>query len=429
MAEIKPFRGIRYNDERYGDLSPVLAPPYDVISPADYKALRDRSDRNAVQLILREPQPNADRPENETPEAYAPAAKLLDDWLIDETLLQDQAPAVYLLDQEFELNGESRCRRAFVARLRVEAFGRGYVFPHEQTMPGPKADRLALIKATRMNMCQVFGLYRDDGAVRPILEQMAEVDPIAQGTGMDGVRNVLRAVYHPRLIHKLIDAMAPHRIVVADGHHRYETAVTYRDLMRPVRKVPTFDEPYEFVAAAFVATADPGLSIRATHRLVTGVRHFKAQAFFEKAAEDFELEEVPLDAPAILERLAQLAERHAFAIVTRDGSRILVRKMGRREADGVGSKLDAHILHHEIFAGLLQMSPETWEKGGPVRYVQSAAECIDAVNSGDAQFAALLNPTRIDEVEAVAFAGGKMPPKSTYFYPKIPTGTVINPLI
>lgn len=429
LAEIRPFRGIRYNESRFPDLSPVLAPPYDVISAADYRALRERSDYNFVQLILRDPKAPTPPPEKQGPELYEEAAELLEQWIDDETLVQDRVPAVYLLDQTFTVNGETKTRRAFIAGLRVEEFGKGSVFPHEQTMPGPKADRLALMEATRVNMCQVFGLYRDEGAVAAVLEQMRDVDPIAEGVGYDGTKNTLRAVYHPKLLAQLGAAMAPQRIVVADGHHRYETAVAYRDMMRPHDRVPTFKEPYEFVATAFVSTSDPGLDIRATHRLISGIKQLKPETIFEAAAEDFEVEDAPMNAAAILSRMAQFAERHAFGVVTRSRAGILIRKMGRRDGDGSVQKLDTHILHHEIFAGLLQMTPDMWEKGGPTKYVQDAAECIEQVVSGKAQLAAFVNPTRMDEVEAIAFSGGKMPPKSTYFYPKMPSGTVINPLM
>ena len=425
MAEIRPFRGIRYNEAAYTDLSPVLAPPYDVISPAEHKQLRERSDRNVVQLIL------SDRPASAKGgrDRYARAAQWLDDWLVDETLLQEQVPAIYLLDQEFKVDGSPRTRRAFIARLRLEAFGKGSVFPHEQTMPGPKADRLALMQATRMNMSQVFGLYPDDGAVRPILDAMAELDPVAEGTGVDGVRNVLRVVYHAKLIGALAETLKDKRIVVADGHHRYETAVAYRDEMRLRRGALNLDRPYEFVSVALVAMSDPGLVIRATHRLVAGLGGVTSSVLFQKAAGDFELEEIAPDPAAILARLAELADRHAFGIVTHDAARIFIRKTGTRAADGSPEELDTHILHHRVFSKLLQLGADAWRKGGPVRYIQSADECVDAVQRGDAQLAALVNPTRMDEVEAVALSGGTMPPKSTFFYPKLPTGLVINPLI
>ena len=425
MAEIKPFRGVRYNDERYRDLSPVLAPPYDVISRDDLRLLRGMSDRNVAHLILGERLPNPNRPPNK----YRRSAELLEEWLIDETLIQDDAPAIYLLDQEFEVDGERTVRRAFIARLRVEVFGRGDVFPHEQTMAEPKADRLALMKATRMNMSQILCLYADDGAARAVLDKMAEVDPVGEGTGIDGVKNVVRAVYHKRLIAALVEVLEGKQIIVADGHHRYETAVAYRDERRQDHGLLELDQPYEFVSAALVAMDDPGLVVRPTHRLVTEAKSFSADRFFEQAAAQYEVEEAPLDAAAILFRIAELADRHAFGIVTKNGARVLVRKQGRRGGSGSVERLDTHILHHEVLGEMLMLGPDSWRKGGPVGYVQSADECVAAVEGDRAQLAALLNPTRTDEVKAIALGGGTLPPKSTFFYPKLPTGAVINPLI
>ena len=425
MAEIKAFRGIRYNERRYKDLSPVIAPPYDVISAQDLRRLHERSDRNVARLILGDRLPR----KKIEPGRYVRSAQLIDEWLMDETLIQDRVPAIYLLDQEFEVDGRRTVRRGFVARLRLEAFGKGSVFPHEQTMPGPKADRLALMKATRMNMSQIFGLYADNRATLDLLARMAEVNPAGEGTGLDGVRNVLRIIYHKQLIAELVGALEGKRIIVADGHHRYETALAYRNAIRKQRGLLALDDPYEFVSAVLVSMSDPGVAIRPTHRLVGDLVSFSPDDLFRRAAEQYQVQEIAAEAPVILSRLAEFAERHAFGVVTASGARIFVRKSGRRGATGAASDLDTHILHHEVLAELLNLGPDSWRKGGPVRYVQSAEECIAAVQAGEAQAAALVNPTRMDEVEAIALAGGKMPPKSTFFYPKIPTGAVINPLV
>jgi uncharacterized protein (DUF1015 family) len=425
LADIKPFRGVRFSDTKYADLSPVIAPPYDVISPAQYQELRDKSEHNAVQLILGDKTRGARRGAPN----YGKMAQLIDQWLIDETLVQDVAPAIYLLDQEFEIDGQTMMRRAFIARLRIEAFGRGCVFPHEHTMPGPKADRLELMNATKMNMSQIFGLYSDDGEVKALLGEIEGLEPVGDGVGLDGVKNTVRVCYHGRLIEQLAVAMAGRKIIVADGHHRYETAVAYRDQCREERMKPTYQEPSEFVSIALVAMDDSGLNVQPTHRLLTEVRGLSPAALFGKAAATFEFEEVAMEKDAMLTRLAELTDRHALGIVTREGARILVRKSGRRGTSGSARDLDVHILHHEIFHAMLGLGPDTWAKGGAVRYVQSVDDCIASVSSGEAELAAIVNPTRMEEVEAIALAGGKMPPKSTYFYPKLPSGVVFNPLM
>lgn len=424
MADIRPFRGIRFNEARFGDLSSVMAPPYDVIGPEELKLLHERSDRNVVRLIL------GDRlPKPGVPGQYSGSAQLLDDWLGDETLVQDRAPALYVLEQAFTVAGERRVRRAVIARLRLEVFGRGSVFPHEQTMPGPKADRLALMRATRMNMSQVFGLYPDDGTAGAVLDEISGLEPVGRGTGIDGVESSVRAVYHPGLIERLVGVLNDKRIIIADGHHRYETGIAYRDEQRLLHVPPTYEEAYEFIGAALVAMDDPGLAIQPTHRLISGLTGFDAGAFFEQARASYEVEEVAQDGPAIVARLAELAERHAFGVIVAGGARVLVRRDGRRSASGSARDLDVHLLHQELLGEMLMLGPDSWKKGGPVNYVQEPQACIDAVNDGQAQLAVIVNPTRMDEVEAVALAGATMPPKSTFFYPKIPTGAVINPLI
>lgn len=424
MAEIKPFRGVRYNDATYGDLSPVLAPPHDTVSPTDYNALCRKCARNSVQLTVNEPGRSGGwRP-------YARSANVLEEWLEDETLIQDRAPAVYLLDQEFEVGGERKLRRAFISTLRIEAFGKGCVLAHEETSPGPEKGRLELLRTTQMNICPVLGLYSDeDGAARAVIEQMAELEPVAMGITPDGVKNVLRVVYHPKLIDKLAEVLSEKQVVIVDGHHCYEAALAHRDRRRKRQRVPTFDEPHEFIAAALVPTSDPGLFIRATHRLISGLRPFRPRRFFDDARADYHVENVPPDASAILARLGELDERHAFGIVTRGEVKVLVRKIGSPRNAAAAHSLDTHVLRREILGGLLALDVDRAPKTGRISYSENAAECVAAVNRRRADLCVLVNPPRMKELEAVTFAGSRMPPKSAAIYPRLPGGIVMAPLI
>ncbi len=415
MTDITPFRGIRYNDARYADLSPLLAPPDHTVIPAELETLRKRSDRNAVNLVLGNPEAAASWPMN--------------DWLDDETLVQDRVPAVYLLDQEFEVEGERKVRHSFIARLRVETFGRGSVFASEEPLPDTDAEPLEVMRATKMNTNHVLGIYGADEAVGAALAKMAELDPIGEGTGTDGVRNVLRAVYHPRLIAELVATFRERRVVVVDGHERYAAALAYRDERRIGRSSLTFNEPYEFISAVLVAENDPGLAIQPVHRLVSGAKDFESDSFFAKAAGDFEIEEVAAEAGAILARLGKLADRHAFGAVTQSGARVLVRKTGKRDASGSPESLDSRILSERILAKLLMIERNSTEETGTVACIESAAECIAAVAEGRAQLALLLNAVNVAEIEAGAVSGCVMPPKSAVFFPGVPAGLVINPLM
>ncbi len=424
MAEIRPFRGIRYNEGRYADLSSVLAPPQDAVSAAEYNFLCRKCARNAVQLVAEEPGTGRARA------SYAHAAGTLEDWLTDETLVQDDAPAVYVLDQEAEIGGERRVRRSFIAGLRIEAFGKGCVFAHEETDRGPEKDRLALLKATRMNMVPVLGLYSDEnGAVRALLDEMAGLDPVAMGIGTDGVKNVLRAVYHHGLIDRLARALAPKQIVVADGHPSYEAALEYRDHCRQRRSTPSFEEPHEFIAAALIATSAAEWSIRPLHRLVRGLKRFKAERFFGVASENYDVEEIPSEAPAILARLSELDDRHAFGMVTRNASRVLVRKPGAHPGDESSVRVDTSVLREEVFEGILSMDLSRAAAKDRISYTDDAHGCVTAVKHRRGDLGVLVNPTSIEEVEALAFAGEMLPPKSAAFRPKVPGGLVIAPVI
>ena len=424
MAEIRPFRGIRYNEGRYADLSTVLAPAHDAVSPAQYHLLCRKSARNAVQLTVKQPRGTP------APHLYGYAARALETWLGDETLIQDPAPAIYVLDQEFEAGGERLIRRSCIAGLRLEAFGKGWVFAHEETMPGPEKDRLELLKATRMNMVPVLALYSDeDGAVRALLDDMTQLNPVAMGIGTDGVKNVLRAVYHHGLIGRLAKVLEDKYIVVADGHHSYEAALAYRDRCRRRRGVPSFDEPHEFIAAALVATNDAGWSIRPLHRLVRGLAQFKPGQFFAKAAAAYDIEKAPSGAAGILERLSELRDHCAFGMVTRSGSMVLVRKTVARSSAEKPARVDMRVLHDEVFGGMLSLDMSSPAVETQVSYTDDAEECVAAVRRRKGDLGVLVNPARMADVEAAAFAGERMPPKSASFHPQVPGGIVIAPLI
>ncbi len=423
MADVRAFRGIRYNESRHADLSPVLSPPHDSLSSGSYNILSRRSSHNAVRLI-------AGGPRRSSARSGMAAAKALEAWLADETLLQDPAPAFYVLDQEFTVGEERVVRRAFIARLRIEAFGKGCVYAHEESTTRVERREVDLLAATRVNMVPVLGLYSDDGCVRSVLDEAAGLEPVAMGVDPDGVKNILRAVYHPGLINALTAAMCDKQIVIADGHLTYRAALKYRDRQRPlVNGVPTFEEPHEFIAAALATTADAASSIRPVHRFVSGFRRFKPERFLGRAAADYHVEEVRCDPPGILARLDELSDRHAFGIVTRAGACVLLRKAGARAEPGTMARLDTHVLTEEVFEGLLDLDVPRARREGRIAYTDDAHECVGAVKRGKGDLGVLLNPARIEELEATAFAGRAMPLKSVVFLPRVPGGLVIAPLI
>ena len=304
MAEVQSFRGFRYDLARVGNLSDVIAPPYDVIDPTLQQALYDRSPYNTVRLILNKETPADTANDNR----YARAAQSLRDWVREGILAQDSASSVYVYQQEFEIEGKRYTRKGFMARVRLEKFGTGRIYPHEETMSGPKADRLKLFHATNMNLSQIFGLYPDEaGEVQAKLDAAtARALPI-QATDHLGVVSRLWAISDQHVISAVSSILSPKPVFIADGHHRYETALRYLDERQQAGEVPNAEAPANFVLMMLVSMHDPGLVILPTHRLVSGLGAMTAAQLRAILGPHFELNTVG-------------SAREAWELIEADGS-------------------------------------------------------------------------------------------------------------
>jgi uncharacterized protein (DUF1015 family) len=433
MAEIRAFRAYRYDLGRVGSLSDVVAPPYDVIDPALQQALYAKSPYNVIRLILNREEP-ADSAANNR---YTRAARCLRDWQQEGILVQDSARALYVYHQEFEVEGRRHTRRGFMARVRLEPFGQGQIFPHEETMPGPRADRLKLFHATGMNLSQVFSLYPDDeGAVQAQLDAAVGRALPLEATDHLGVVSRLWPVTNQHVVSTVTGLLGPKPVFIADGHHRHETGLRYLEERRQAGEVRDAEAAPNFILMMLVSMSDPGLVVLPTHRLVSGLPDVTADRLRALLAPHFQVETVGQ---------GEQGARDTWELIEADGGQGVlgfgtvsdgVWQLARFTTPAVMAELapqhspawqglGVSILHVLVLGRLL---PQTLD-GPPVcRYVHLLREVNEAVVARQCQLAVLVPPAGMRHIEQIAGSREKMPPKSTYFYPKLLSGLVFNSL-
>jgi uncharacterized protein (DUF1015 family) len=414
MAEVQPLRALRYDPAAVGSLDDVIAPPYDVIDDEQRAVLAARSPYNVVEIDL--------------PPSYEQAAETMSEWRGRGVLVHEAEPAIWVLRQDYTApDGTEQTRTGFFARVRVENYGAGRIRPHERTHPGPKEDRLRLTRATRANLSPIFTLFpdRDDAAGRA-MEQLAAEEPFAMATEPEGTVNRLWQSADPDVIAELQTALADAELLIADGHHRYETARVYADEVGG-------EGDHRYVLMLLCSLSDPGLLIFPTHRLLGGLKDDSAKqlAIRDALLSDFDLEE--LGATSLLEP-SDDAGRVAFGYMDsffRKPYRVTLKdqSIADRALHGMPPpyrRLDTAVLEALILRGALGMSEDDISHLRGLRYSSRLSEAIEEVESGAADAAFFLRATPVDQVREVAAAGESMPPKSTYFFPKVPTGLVFN---
>ena len=440
MAEIVPFRAVRYAATRGRALGELLAPPYDLVSLEQRDELLHRSPYNIVHLTLGEERPG-DGPA--TTSKYVRAGESWRSWLAQGILKRDPAPALYPLEQSFWApDGRNLKRRGVMAAVRLHEFKEGIILPHEKTLVAPKADRLELIKAVKANLSPILGLYRDEaGATERALDAASTAELAAEADSDDGVHHRLWRCGDPAAIRTLQELIAQQRIFIADGHHRYETALVYRRLLEEQTPGLPADSGHHYILMFLCPMSDPGLFLFATHRLLYGLKDFRVAPFLEGLSRWFTVETLPEDIrrPAgrawAISKLGEHADKStAFLVVTAEDQRARIVTL-RDDADLSDAELpknqtlamlDVTVLHSLVLQHVLGLSPQTQEKQENVTYVRDAGEAVNRVLSGEHPIGFLVNPTPMWQVEAVGEAGETMPQKSTLFYPRLQSGLVMR---
>ena len=442
MADIAPFRALRYDPQRV-PLDRVVTQPYDKITPAMQESYYSASPYNLVRVILGKSQPG----DSEGSNTYSRAAANFQNWRKDGVLAQDPEPSLYRYTQTFHVpasaigqTGEQRVeleRIGFIGAGRIHDYSDQVVFRHEQTLSKPKSDRLNLLRATRAHFGQIFMLYSEPASsVDSVLaSSVRPSDPDACVTDEYGVVHRLWRISDPPAIRAAQQAMADKKLIIADGHHRYETALNYRNERRAATGSPDPNAPYERVMMTFVNMDAPGLVILPTHRVVFGLENFDLSSLLNGAQPYFEA--VPLDGSALESALVSLREEGrsgpSLLIATKQANLILRARAGAADAllpqyTLAQRQLDVVQLHKVLLENVLGLSEESIRNQENLSYVREAAEALERVHHGEAQIAFLMNPCRMEQVRDIAFAGGVLPQKSTDFYPKLLSGLTIYSL-
>jgi len=438
MPQIEAFRGLRYDLGHVGSLSDVIAPPYDVIDPELQDELYQRHPANVIRLILNREEPGDD----EHNDRYTRAARFLKNWQAEGVLQADPDPAVYVYHQVFTYGGQEFTRRGFMARMKLERFGEGTIYPHEETHAAAKADRLKLTTACRANLSQIFGIYPDsDNEAQSLLEDViAGVAPL-EATDHLGIVHRLWPVNDLQVISKLAAAMGPKPMFVADGHHRYETACNYRDQLAAENDIPP-QHPANYVMTMCVGMNDPGMIVLPTHRLFRGLPAMTASELIAKLGDAFtcnDAGEGPAQAQGIWEEIELENDQGELAFFTSKDQRWT---RARLSSAGMQKMADVANDHSAEWQGLgvsilHRLAIETLLGGTDLpkpKYVHLVDEVVEALQSGDDNgepfsLAALVMPATLDHIRQISEHGERMPAKSTYFYPKLLSGLVLNPLI
>jgi uncharacterized protein (DUF1015 family) len=428
MARIVPFRALRFDPSRLPETAKVIAPPYDVISPDERAALEAQHGRNIVHLDL---------PRGEGDAKYEHARALLDAWMADGSLREDAQPALYRYEQifSFDSGGGPRTytRKGFFALIELSPFSARVVLPHEHTLSGPKVDRFKLIKATEAHFSQIFTLYRDpQGVAEAALERATTGAPDVDATTPDGCRHRLWVVTDADTIATVARALAPKQVMIADGHHRYETMVAIRDALRPAGAAPGSSQA-DFGPMFFARAEDPGLLVLPTHRMVHGLPEEALDGLAERCKPWFVVEQGDeRDAATVAERLRREgAAAVTFAVRRPKQARTTWLRL-RKDADlaRLGPPtlgcLDVSVLHGLILDPILGIGAEAMAKQQNLTYSHDLRETLARVANGAVQAAFVMNATKTEQVLDACEAGFVLPQKSTYFQPKLATGLVMQ---
>lgn len=433
MADVRPFRGLRYNLAKLGALGPALCPPFDVISPQEEEALRGRSPYNAIRLELPHSPTGGDK--------YAVAAAALQEWISQQVLTRDSLPAFYISAHDFPWTGKTLRRHELTAAVRLEPLGSGSIKPHEDTRAGAKQDRLKLMLAAQANISPIMLLYQNSGEVAEALAQVTAGTPTVTADLEAGERFLTWVVTDTAVCQRIQKALAKESLYIADGHHRYETALNYRDHLAQQGQLKP-DSAANFVMATLISMHDPGLLSLPYHRVLKGLdkaalakirTHLDAD--FVETKHNVAWAPPPQVAETALEHLAtsdSVFEGYGFEAASLSSFRPRRTELLDRVAAGAHSRawaaLAPSIFSAAVLRPALGIGEEEAERTGLLTFAKDASEAVHAVNKGEAQLAFLPKAVPMTALKEVSDRGERLPPKATYFHPKLPTGLVINPL-
>ncbi len=438
MAKIAPFRGILYNEAKAGKIDKLVCPPYDIISPAEQQELYRKSPYNVVRLEFGLASPGDTDDDNR----YTRAAAVLDDWIRSGIIQQGNEPALYVYEMEYKAGKDTKKLRGIICLVRVEDYETGIVKPHETTLSGPKTDRLNLLRACRASFSQIFSLFSDPQAtVSRILAKISGRPQMEVKHG-DGVIHRVWTLTDRNDIEAVVRALADQPVFIADGHHRYDTALNYRNERRKAADSFTGEEEYNYTAMFLARLEDPGLTILPAHRALFNLTNFDPRRFEDDLNRYFDIERIDFDKRTehkdlrtILDTMAHRADHaHVFGMRVRgEHSYYLLTLRNEEDMDVLlpakspaYRKLDVSILHHLIIDKLLGVKMETHKLGLNIEYIKDAEDADKRVRDGSAEIVFFKNPTKVLEVKEVAGSGERMPQKATYFHPKLLTGLVMH---
>jgi uncharacterized protein (DUF1015 family) len=418
MADVQPLSALHYDLGRAGRLDHLTSPPYDVIDASLRAELAARSPYNAVEIDL---------PEGE--DCYARAAETLERWKREEVLVEDAEPAIWALTQTYRMpDGTQRVRNGFFCKVRISDYGPGLIRPHERTHPAAKEDRLRLMRATKANLSPIFALYPDQQhGAWAALEPVAQTPPWGEVTDDEGTTHRVWRVPDEDVIRRVQEALADKELLIADGHHRYETARTYAEEVGG-------EGGHRYVLMCLVSLSDPGLTILPTHRMVGGIDPERRERLDQLLEKEFRAQPVALD--GLTPEPAQNGGLPVYGFFDEAETRSLRLELVSPEpaetalADHSETyrRLDTAVLEKLVLEGALGMTADDISHQRGLGYARDLDEVMAGVRSGEYEIAFLLRPTPVEQVRGVAEAGETMPPKSTYFYPKVLTGLLFNPL-
>jgi len=425
MADIKPFRGYIYNTEKIKDIAKVLAPPYDVISPKMQDFLYKKSDFNVVRLILAKEESEKGKFENK----YKRAKSFFEEFTRRNILVKDSLPSIYAYNQEYSVQGKKKNRTGFIALIKLQDPEKSKVLPHEHTFEGPKKDRLMLMREVKANLSPIFSIFADGrGSIVSILKKETKKSPIFD-VYYEDIRQRLWRISDPILISDIKKAMKGKQIFIADGHHRYETALAFRQEMREGSQTKQGEQPYDYVMMYFAGMDEAKLTILATHRVIKDTGGLRKENIKDLLAKHFKIKEFRNFSEMYRAQenskkqfiLGMYAGGDAYFLLELKDA-LDADKMIKTDKSMEWRRLDVTLLHHFVLRHILKIK----EKGDNIIYLREPELAVEKVKNNGYKVAFFLKPTRLKQVKKIAQIGEKMPHKSTYFYPKLLSGAVIN---